>query len=521
MAFTSPEFLLLTAASLLLYYLLPGKCQWAVLLLASLVFYAAGGAGAMGYLLFTLLTTYFAGLALGALAQKRKALSPEEKAGREPSIKRQKKAVAAAAILVNFGLLYLVKYWDFTAQALANATGNALAPPRLELLLPLGLSFYMFQSVGYVIDCYREKYAPERNVAKYALFVSFFPQMVQGPISRFGELGPQLTSPHPFDADQLKYGIQLALWGYFKKMVIADRAAVAVNTVFGAPEKYGGAMTALAVGFYCIQLYCDFSGGIDITRGVAQMFGIELAENFRRPIFAVSLTDYWRRWHITLGSWMRDYVFYPLSLSKPFGRLGKLTRKKIGGKLGKIIPTSLATFLVYFIIGIWHGANFRYIAFGLWNGVLITSSLLLANQFYRLREKLHIADDSKWFHVFRVLRTFGLVFIGRYITRAPRLLTALQMLKKTVCSPCLYQLREHEFLRLGLGKADLLVVAVSVVFLLLVELYQERGGKVRKALERQNAFVQWLCILLSLLVLLVFGLLRDPAISSEFIYKQF
>ena len=357
MAFTSPEFLILVLAALLAYYLLPKRVQWVILLLASCAFYLAGGIGAMVYLLYTTVTTYIAGRWLGALNQKRQGSQAGAK------LKRRKKAIVAVTAAANFGLLFMVKYWDATAQAMDNLTGLAL--PRLDLLLPLGLSFYMFQSMGYVIDCYRGKYPPQRNIAKYALFVSFFPQMVQGPISRFNQLGPQLTQPHPFCADQVKYGIQLAMWGYLKKLVIADRAAVVVNTVFQTPENYGGAMTAIAVGFYCVQLYCDFSGGIDITRGVAQLFGIDLAENFRRPVFAVSLTDYWRRWHITLGSWMKDYVFYPISLSKPFARLGKFTRRRIGGRLGKIIPTSLATFLVYFIIGIWHGANFRYIAFGL------------------------------------------------------------------------------------------------------------------------------------------------------------
>ena len=164
-------------------------------------------------------------------------------------------------------------------------------------------------------------------------------------------------------------------------MVIADRAAVLVNTVLDDPWSYSGSILAVGVLFYCIQLYGDFSGGIDITRGVARLFGIDLAENFRRPLFSTSLTDFWRRWHITLGAWMRDYLFYPLSLSKPFGKLGKFTRKHLKGKLGKILPTSLATFLVYFVIGIWHGANWRYVAFGFWNGGIITLSLLLAPYF--------------------------------------------------------------------------------------------------------------------------------------------
>lgn len=327
MSFTSAEFIGFLLLTLAAYYLLPRRFQWIVLLVASYGFYLCGGVGALGYLLFTTLTTYGAGLWLGKLNLRRQALPPEARPAAN-ALKRRKQLIVALVTVINFGLLYVVKYWDFTADAVASFSGSRLQLPRLDLLMPLGLSFYMFQSIGYVIDCYRGKYPPQRNVAKFALFTSFFPQMIQGPISRYGQLGNQLTAQHPFDADNLKYGIQLAMWGYLKKLVIADRAAVAVNTVFDNPSGYGGAMTALAVGFYCIQLYCDFSGGIDITRGVAQMLGIHLEENFRRPIFAASLSEYWRRWHMTLGSWMKDYLFYPLSLSKPFGRLGKFTRKK-------------------------------------------------------------------------------------------------------------------------------------------------------------------------------------------------
>lgn len=499
------------------YYLLPRRFQWVVLLAASYGFYFCGGVGAPGYLLFTTLTTYAAGLWLGRLNERGRSLPPKAAHG----LKRRKQLVVALTAVANFGLLYLVKYWDFTADVMANLSTGRVQLPRLDLLMPMGLSFYMFQSMGYVIDCYRDKYPSQRNVAKFALFVSFFPQIIQGPISRFGQLGEQLTAKHPFEADNLKYGIQLCMWGYLKKLVIADRAAVVVSTVFDNPADFGGAMTALGVGLYCIQLYCDFSGGIDITRGVAQMLGIELVENFHRPIFATSLSEYWRRWHITLGTWMKDYLFYPLSLSKPFGRLGKFTRRKIGGRLGKMIPTSLATFIVYLAIGIWHGANFRYMAFGLWNSVLITGSLLLTNQFAALRTRLHISDNSWMLKAFRLVRTMLLVFIGRYITRAPRLLTALTMLKTTVTSPCLYQLTDGTIWNLGLQGVDLVVILIGTVLVLAVECYQERGGQVRKTLEKQGFWVQWLGILIPLTVLLLFGILRGGYIASEFIYKQF
>ena len=345
MSFASLPFVGLVTAGVVLYYLVPKRAQWVVLLLASMVFYLVGGVKSAVWLVLVAGLTWLAGL----LLEKQNARPAPDKAAKA-AVRRAKKRICAACLVLCFGLLYLMKYWNFTASALPSAIGDKL--PRWDFVVPLGLSYFIFQSVGYVIDVYRGKLPAQKNPLKYGLFVSFFPQMVQGPISRYDQLAPQLLAERSLDWRDLKFGIQLCLWGYFKKLVIADRAAVLVNAVITENCPYGGAIIASGILFYCIQLYCDFSGGIDITRGVARMFGIDMAENFRRPIFAMSLTEYWRRWHITLGAWMRDYVFYPLSLSKAFGRLSRWARTHIRGTGGKIFATSLATFIVYLIIGI-------------------------------------------------------------------------------------------------------------------------------------------------------------------------
>lgn len=524
MSFTSLSFLLLVGGAVLAYYILPKRCQWVVLLAVSMVFYWVGGGKTILYVFYTAATVYAATLLLGHFNALKNAAPKEEKKAVAAKYKPYRRAVVLAACLANFVLLYVLKYWNFTAgllQPLADRLSPGAQIPLSELVLPLGVSFFMFQSVGYVIDVYRDKHPPEKNFAKLLLFVSFFPQMVQGPISRFHELEPQLLAQRSLDCTSLKYGIQLILWGYFKKLVIADRAAVLVNSVMGDPWSHSGSVLAFSIFFYCIQLYCDFSGGIDITRGVAQLFGIDLAENFRRPVFSTSLTDFWRRWHITLGAWMRDYLFYPMSLSKPFGRLGRYTRKHIKGKLGKIIPTSLATFIIYFVIGIWHGANWRYVAFGFWNGAIITASLLLAPRFLKWKEALHIDDQSKGWHLFQVIRTNLLVFLGRYITRAPRFLTAVWMVKETLLHPHWGDLANGTLLTLGLSGSDFLVIALSMAVLLAAEWYQEKKGPIRPVLEGQTPFVQWLAILIPLVVLFCFGVLRADYISSDFIYKQF
>lgn len=504
---------------LLLYYLLPKKAQWPVLLGLSWLFYILGGLGMFGYLLFVTLTTYGAGRILGCLAEQQKKLSKEEKATVLPVIKRKKKFWAGSCMVLNFALLFFVKYWDFVLENINAMLG--LSFPLWGILAPLGISYYMFQSIGYLIDVYRGKVSAETNFFKYSLFVSFFPQITQGPIGRFDHLAPQLFGERDFSFDNCKAGLQLILWGALKKMVVADRAGVVVSQVYGNYQSYGGVVIAFGVLFYCIQLYCDFSGGIDIIRGIAKIFGIDMAENFRRPLFSTSLTDFWRRWHISLGTWMKDYLFYPVSLSKPLQKLGKFSRKKIGGRVGKVLPTSVVTFLIYFVIGIWHGSSWKYIAFGLYNGVFITAGILLEPMFSDWREKHHITPEHKGMYLFRLVRTWVLVFFGRYITRAGSFLTAVAMLWKTVRHPIPSQITNGVLLQLGLTPWDYAVVAIGTLVLVVVELFQERGKDLAKTLEEKPFVLQWAVMAAGLLVLLLFGIFRGDYIAAEFIYQQF
>jgi len=523
MSFVSLEFIMFVIASLALYYLMPLKIRWIALLIVSYAFYLIGGGATIAYLAFTTLTTYFAGIIIGRLnlrAEKIKEENLELKKRQIEKIKLRKRLMVAFAAISNFSLLFFFKYWNFTAEAI-NGVIDSNRLPIFNLILPLGISFYMFQSIGYVIDLYRNKYPAEKNIFKYALFVSFFPQVVQGPISRFDSLGSQLTNGNKFSWDNLKEGIQVALWGYLKKLVIADRAAIIVNMVFDKYTNYDGGVILVGVILYCIQLYCDFSGGIDITRGIAKMFGIELIQNFKRPIFATSLADFWRRWHISLGTWMKDYLFYPLSLSKPFIKLGKFIRNHIGGKAGKIIPVSIVTFIVYFAIGIWHGASWKYIVFGIWNGTIITISLLLEPLFIKIKEKLHIDDKKIWYRIFQIIRTSIIVLIGRYITRASRFLAGVEMLKLTICNFSIKGITDGTLLNMGLTMQDFIVIIVGTIVLLVAELFDENGKNLRLRIDKSSFKVQWIVMMVSLIVLLIFGICRGDYIASEFIYKQF
>lgn len=525
MNFISFEFVAFLLLTVILYYAVPKKTQWILLLLANIGFYCFGGLKTVGYLVFTTLTTWGAGLLLEKLNSKKKTIEKSDKEAAEKN-KKQKKAVVAVTLVLNFGMLFMLKYLGFTAGAVGKLFGvfgvgmNFHVP---DFVLPLGVSFYIFQSTGYVVDMYRGKYPAQHNIAKFSLFTSFFPQMVQGPISRYDKLGMQLTEYHSFNTDNIRDGILTIMWGYFKKMVIADRAAVIVSTFYADYGSYGGAVTAFSIVMYCINLYCDFSGGIDITRGAAKLLGIELEENFRRPLFSRSLTDYWRRWHITLGGWMRDYVFYPISFSKPFGKLGKWAREKIGGKAGKIFATSAATFIVYLIIGIWHGANFRYIAFGFYNGIIITSSLLLAGPYENLKNKLKINEEKPLWKLFQIIRTCFIVFIGRYITKSPRLMVGLSLIVHTFVPSTfdLHNLWDGTILSMGLSLKDLIIVAVCTVLMHTVEFFEEKKEPALDALAKKNGFVQWAVMAALMIIIVFFGIMRGGYISSEFIYKAY
>ncbi len=353
------------------------------------------------------------------------------------------------------------------------------------------------------------------------MFVSFFPQLIQGPINRFKELQNQLITGNNFSFDNMQSGTQTILWGLFKKLVIADRAAVLVNSVIPNYEKYDGTIILIAMIMYCIQLYMDFSGGIDIVTGVSKLFGIKIAQNFNRPIFATSYADFWRRWHMSLGAWMKDYLFYPISLSKPFIKFGKFVRGHIKGKLGKIIPVSIATFIVYFAIGIWHGASFKYIAFGLWNGMIITLAILFEPLFISIKEKLKINDKNAFYKFFQMLRTSIIVLFGRYITRAPRFMAAVSMISITFTKFSIDAIKNGELLNLGLELKDLIIIVACTLALLVIEAICEKGINLREKINGKNGFLQLVVMVVSIVVVLYLGVFRGDYIASEFIYKNY
>ncbi|MEG2082092.1 MAG: MBOAT family O-acyltransferase, partial [Oscillospiraceae bacterium] len=362
MLFTTLEFVGFLALCVVVYYLLPKKMQWLVLLGASLAFYMGIGRRRVVYVLASAVSTWLAAQVLEKLNAREKehlkrekeTLDKEQKNKLKKGYRFKKRLVFAAFLGLNLGGLVFFKFYSF-----AQAATPLL--PKLNLIMPVGISFYTLQIIGYISDVYNKKVTAQKSLLKTVLFTTYFPQIIQGPISRFDKLQGQLIDSHSFDYDKFVLGLLRMLWGYFKKLVIADRFAPVVAALFADSKSYGGFEIAMVVVLYTIQLYADFSGGVDIALGASELFGINLAENFNTPFFSKSIGEFWRRWHITLGTWLRDYVFYPVTLSKPLAKLGKFLNVHWGRWFGRWIPAYISLFALWICSGLWHGEGAQFI----------------------------------------------------------------------------------------------------------------------------------------------------------------
>lgn len=439
----------------------------------------------MFYILFTGAVTYGA----TRIIEKNQG-----KFDKKTAKKKNRVWVILTACLV-FGLLAVCKV-RFTFQ---------------NILLPLGLSFYMFQSVGYVLDVHRGTVKAEKNPLKHLLFVSYFPQLVQGPISKYGNLAPQLFAHHPYDGKQVAFGLQRMLWGFFKKMVIADRIAVAVVALKG-PQYTGLSFFVLTV-FYAIQIYGDFTGGIDIVIGLSEAFGIRLTENFVRPFFSKNIAEYWRRWHISLGEWMKDYIFYPISISSPMRKLSKSARKK-WPNFGKRIPVYAASFATWFCTGIWHGITPNFILWGMMNCVVIVASEELTPLYEKFHNRFHL-KEKKWYACFEMLRMFMLMNLIRIVDLFPNVGEYFRRMGTMFTSFSV------PFMKLGLTGLDYGILLGGIVLMFAVSLFQEKKGSVREALLKQNAALRYTLIFLLFLAVLLLGSYGIGYDAGNFIYNQF
>lgn len=492
MTFTSFAFLVFLPAVVAAYYLCTPRLRWAVLLLASCYFY-------MAFVPQYILVLFFL-IGVDFLIAERI----------EASAGARRRVWLITGIILTVGVLFVFKYFNFfnaNIAALARLLDWNYSIEALRLLLPLGLSFHVFQSLSYLIEVYRATYPAQRHLGFYALYVMFFPQLVAGPIERPAHLLPQLKRSAPFSTANLESGLRLMAWGFFKKLVIADQLAVSVDYIYGNAGALTGPSVTVGMVFFALQLYADFSGYTDIARGSARMLGIELVHNFKQPYFSRSIAEFWRRWHISLSSWFRDYFYYPLIYTAK-----RATR-------GWLYACIVITFVV---TGLWHGAGWTFMLMGAIFGFYIVLGLVTRGWREALARHSGLARYPSIRAILQTVVTFILVCVAWVFFRSPDLKSALLFLGRV---PHGWNLTPGQYLdayvmqpfwALGIGRNVLMVSVFFVILLLLVE-YREQRGPIGVLLDRQPILVRSFLYSSLLLAIVLFGSFASPL----FIYFQF
>ncbi len=494
MVFSSLSFLFcFFPAFLLVYYLTPSRpagARNAVLLAGSSVFYIIGLDGQWAYfalLAASVLVNY--GLGLAIVRDRPRA-----------------KLWLILGICYNFLWLFLFKYLNFVLTgvngALGLVSGGKAAIPLLRWALPVGISFYTFQAIGYTVDVYRGSVSAEQRFWRYLLFISFFPQLVAGPIERSGNILPQLQLPARFSYERAKSGLVLMLWGYIQKMVVADRLALLADTVYAQGGALGGWATAAATVLFCFELYCDFSSYTDIARGAARILGVELMENFRSPFLSQSVAEFWRNWHISLSSFFRDYLYIPL-----------------GGSRRGLARTCVNTMVVFLCSGLWHGAAWTFVAWGLLHGLYLGCGRLTLPLRKRLYTALRVPYGCLPARLWRTAWTFALVAFSMIFFRAGGMDAALSMVR-SLLRPGAFPGREA-VLAWGMDGPDLLLSAVCVAAVVLCDVLRRRWGSLSVRLLQKPLAVQWAVLLAGVLTVAIFGMYGEGYVEKPFIYFQF
>lgn len=501
MTIISFRFFLLLLISLFLYYLAPQKLQKYVLLTASIIFFVwSSGYMLIIILLYVVLITYIGGLVLGNCIQKRRCI------------------VTVGTILLLLLNLFVLKYFYNIGGLVLHIFQQSADLSWLDFVAPIGISYFTLSAIGYVLDVYWEAYKPERNVIKMALFVCYFPSIVSGPILRYPEMSKVFEEKHSLEYENIAYGMRRMAWGYFKKLVIADRLAIVVSSIYANYTAVSGVIVAIATFCYAFQLYADFSGCMDIILGTSRLYGIKLPENFDAPFFSRSIPEFWRRWHMSLGLWFKDYVMYPILKSELFQMIGKRAKKKLGKRVGKKVPTFLALFLMWFLIGLWHGGTaYYFMASAIIPCILLMGSEFLQPLFEKLTKFFRIRTDCFSWRLFQRIRTFLLMCLCWVFVCAGSVSGGGRILIYMFTSLKFDTLVAMNLATFNLETTSLIILIIGFAAMFIADYFQSQQMSVAKFLDSQNTMFRWSILWGEILMIFFFATLGQ----SSFIYFKF
>lgn len=493
MQFVSLSFLLFLLITISVYFIIPKKIRYIWLLAASWGFYYKLSHKLLILLVAVTVVTYIFGRLI-------------DSNGTPEASDKKKKPFLIMGIVILVLVLGYFKYTGFlleTVKSLQTAMGLAPLGIAAKIALPVGISFYIFQAIGYLADCYMEKIPTEKNYLRLALFISFFPQVMSGPIERAGNMLPQFEKPKSFSYENMRDGLLLMMWGYFQKIIIADRLAVLVDHIYNSYENYSGTLLFLATIFYTLEIYTDFAGYSNIAIGSAKILGIDIIKNFEQPYLSRSIPEFWRRWHISLSSWLRDYLYIPL-----------------GGNRKGFVRKLINICIVFAISGLWHGAAWTFVVWGLLHGFYQVVGILTKPLRESFMDRLGIDRDGFARKLVEVVVTFMLVNIGWIFFRAPSFKAAGYILKNMwKLKP--WVILDGTLFNLGLAEADIRLLVIALIVLAIVGVLNYKGISVREAITRQTLWIRWTIYIAAFLLIVTCGVWGPGYDAASFIYSSF
>lgn len=513
-------FILFLLAAVLIYYLTPGKMQWVTMLILSIVFYClAATPYTILFLLFSAGLAYFSGI----------IMSDPENGDALNGFNKKTTAVITIAIVLNIAVWFVMKgsaYWIQLSAWLHAKFSFFPEMKAVPLAAAFGMGYYTCQTIGYIIDCSWGTAKPEKNFGKLFLFLAFFPQLTTGPISRHSALAPQFYTGVRFSIDRIARGSQRILWGFFKKLVIAERVSIVVNTVYGDPASYTGLWAWVAALLYPVQIYTDFSGSVDVVLGAAELFGITLPENFNNPFFSQTSQEFWQRWHMSLGNWAKDYIMYPVLKSKRVVALTKSVKKKYGKRASKIASLAIGVFCTWFVMGVWHG-NYKFIVgCSIWYWFVMISYEILGPVLSRLNSILHIKEESFGWIMFRRIRTYIVYTLSMVFFRSDGISEAVKMIRRMFgalmpSAANLWIFTDGSLYKAGLTKFDFTIILAGIVILIFAAVLREKYGYARNWIAEQGLVFRWIIWIALFACVIVYGEYGPGYHSADFIYAGF
>lgn len=527
MSIISVDFMFFLIGSIVLFAVFPKNVKWISLLISSMAFYLISDLRCFGFVLFSSFSVW--GTANYLHKKQEEEKSELEKSGTDREGKKRikdiyqkrRKFMMLICLCINVSILIALKTCKFLNISIIGMFIGEAPEKMVSVLMPLGISYYTLSVIGYLLDVYWKRYRCEQNYFRFLTWTIYFPHIIQGPISRYDQLGTELKKELSMSWINFKYGMELILWGLFKKLVIAERVSIFTTTVYGDVQFMQiGVFSLLALILDVVQMYADFSGYVDIVTGISDIFGVKLEKNFQHPFLSRNVPEFWRRWHMSLGSWFKDYVYYPISRSGFCKRISKYFKKNGYQRVGGILVTIIPVVCTWVLTGLWHGTGVGYLAWGLYYSVWITMSIIFSEKITHIWEKLSVRTESFSFRFFQHIKVFCIFMGGRFLGNTLGVQTRMLILKSIVGDLFKGRIWHEKIYACGLNPFNFVIVIMGIVLMIVVSLLQEKMC-IRKVFEEQNFIFKLIILCSAFYIVFIFGVYGSEYSVGSFMYQQF